>query len=155
MRLSVWLAVAVTLTALDRAVSLSCAPCEPALCKPHKPCKYGPVQDTCSCCTQCGKAPGQRCGGPWDAAGRCGTDLFCKKRPRHRHPYAEFNAAGRCARLAAARPLPRDDDVVFPEAEHVQQDEMERAERRQPGARSLIRRMSATQSDPADVSHAV
>ncbi|XP_037091772.1 venom protein 302-like [Pollicipes pollicipes] len=139
MRLSVWLAFAVALVTFQRAAPLSCAPCRPEQCKLRSPrCKYGVVRDTCSCCVTCGKGPGQLCGGPWDSAGRCGHHLYCKKRPHHREPYAEFNALGKCRRPQAARQLPRDDDVVFPDAEHVQQDEMERAARHEAGALSLI-----------------
>ncbi|KAK3748835.1 hypothetical protein QZH41_011160, partial [Actinostola sp. cb2023] len=37
----------------------------------------GVVKDPCNCCDVCAKQVGQKCGGPWNLAGRCDKGLSC------------------------------------------------------------------------------
>ncbi|XP_068203260.1 uncharacterized protein [Palaemon carinicauda] len=68
------------------ASGLSCLPCDPvnSPCRDEpteESCPYGRVNDTCNCCLECARGPGEDCGGPWGVTGTCATGYTCERIP--------------------------------------------------------------------------
>ncbi|KAK7077220.1 hypothetical protein SK128_020670 [Halocaridina rubra] len=81
----VFLLLAVFLTTANQIHGLSCIPCWEAQCDDPGKCKYGYVKSVCGCCDECGKGPGEECGGSWGLLGTCGDGYRCqnKKQPEY------------------------------------------------------------------------
>ncbi|KAK8733131.1 hypothetical protein OTU49_006775 [Cherax quadricarinatus] len=78
--------------AVTRCSGLTCLPCQAETQCPDSNtlhCYYGIVKDVCNCCDVCAKGPGEKCGGEWDAQGKCADGLTCQK--------TTGNAEGICA----------------------------------------------------------
>ncbi|XP_070542671.1 cysteine-rich motor neuron 1 protein-like [Ptychodera flava] len=64
---------------------LQCPPCERIHCKPKKAsrlqhkCPGSVTTGLCGCCPACAKQIGERCGGKWEAQGKCDRGLVCDK----------------------------------------------------------------------------
>ena len=104
-RLTVWpflLCAGVVAMTAAYAQALDCPPCDPASdCKGREKtdsdCEDGTVPDACFCCCVCGRGLSELCGGPWDAFGRCGRDLWCYKNLSDDATYTErVQAVGIC-----------------------------------------------------------
>jgi len=55
------------------SLSCKCGKCKKPDCKNG----VGLVKDPCNCCDVCAKQETQKCGGPWNLAGRCDKGLAC------------------------------------------------------------------------------
>jgi len=71
------LVVLLALYAIHACHGLSCAPPDTVRCDQPRGCRYGTVKDVCGYCDECGKGPGEVCGGQYGVKGACGRNMKC------------------------------------------------------------------------------